>query len=89
MAVQAPHRIDHGQFCVWKYNGPGKKARGFWHGDQSIEHPMWAYALRSQDGTFWETSKAIGGFLDEESAIRAAQVAVAKRWELANQEPRS
>jgi len=73
MSVQSPHRIDHGDFCVWKYNGPGKKARGFWHGDNPIVTPLWAYALRSKCGTFWETSRAKGGFADEESAVNAAR----------------
>lgn len=79
MAVQSPHRIDHGAFCVWRYNGPGKKARGFWHEDLSISQPMWAYALRSKCGTFWETSRAKGGFADEESAVNAARAAVEGR----------
>ena len=79
MAVQSPHRIDYGAFCVWKYNGPSKKARGFWHGDDPILQPMWAYALRSKCGTFWETSKAKGGFTDEESAVNAARAAVEGR----------
>ena len=70
-----PHRTDHGPFCTWKYNGPSKKARGFWHQDLSIPCPMWAYALRSPMG-FWETSKAKGGFTDEQSAIEAARMVV-------------
>jgi len=74
-----PHRIDHGGFCVWKYNGPGKKARGFWHADLSINQPMWAYALRSKDGTCWETSRAKGGFADEASAVSAARAALENR----------
>lgn len=77
--VATTHRIDHGAFCVWKYNGPGRKARGFWHGDNPIDQPMWAYALRSKDGTFWETSRAKGGFADEASAVAAAQAVVAER----------
>jgi hypothetical protein len=78
------HRIDHGAFCVWKYNGPGKKARGFWHADMDISQPLWAYALRSNDGTYWETSRAKGGFRDEQSAVNAAQAVVSAReqaWE--------
>lgn len=78
MAVQGNHRIDHGGFCVWAYNGPSKKARGFWHADLAIDRPMWAYALRSKCGTFWETSRAKGGFLDEESAVNAARVVIAE-----------
>jgi hypothetical protein len=79
MSVQAIHRTDYGEFCVWSYNGPGKKARGFWHGDNPIVYPMWAYALRSKCGTFWETSRAKGGFPDETSACDAARAAVAAR----------
>lgn len=79
MSVQAPHRIDHGAFCVWKYNGPGKKARGFWHTDLNIVQPMWAYALRSKCGTFWETSRAKGGFESEDAAVAAARAAVGQR----------
>jgi hypothetical protein len=73
------HRQEHGDFCVWKYSGPGKKARGFWHADLTIVQPMWAYALRSMDGTFWETSRAKGGFVDEESAVIAARAALGNR----------
>ena len=73
------HRIDHGQFCVWKYNGPGKRARGFWNAHLAIDTPMWAYALRSKCGTFWETSRAKGGFSDEESAVNAARAVIAER----------
>jgi hypothetical protein len=82
MAAVAPHRTDYGLFCVWKYNGPGKRARGFWHGDSPINTPLWAYALRSYalgPSGYWETSKAKGGFLDESSAIIAAKAAVAQR----------
>lgn len=81
MSVQSTHRIDHGAFCVWKYNGPGKKARGFWHGTDPILVPTWAYALRSKCGTFWETSRAKGGFADEQSAVDAARAAVKGRQE--------
>lgn len=73
------HRIDHGDFCVWKYNGPAKKARGFWHGDNPIMVPTWAYALRSRCGTFWETSRAKGGFADEADAVAAAREALLRR----------
>lgn len=73
------HRIDHGAFCVWRYNGPGKKARGFWHGDTAVDAPLWAYALRSRDGSFWETSRAKGGFPDEAAAVAAARQAVESR----------
>jgi len=73
------HRIEYGTFCVWSYNGPSKRARGFWHGDSPIDRPMWAYALRSPDGKFWETSKAKGGFTDEASAHAAATAAVVDR----------
>lgn len=79
MAVQSHHRIDHGAFCVWMYNGPSKRARGFWHEQDNIDKPMWAYALRSRDGSFWETSRAKGGFADEESAVSAARAAVEGR----------
>jgi hypothetical protein len=82
--IVANHRVDHGEFCVWKYNGPGKKARGFWHGNDPVLVPMWAYALKApmpgQPGQFfWETSRAKGGFVDENAAIVAAQIAVARR----------
>jgi hypothetical protein len=76
MAVQAAHRRDHGRFCTWQYSGPGKRARGFWHGDNQITQPLWAYALRSTCGTFWQTSRAKGGFQDEAEAIRAAEAAI-------------
>lgn len=84
MAAAAQHRVDHGEFCVWKYNGPGKKARGFWHGHEPIACPLWAYALKApmpgQPGSFfWQTSQAKGGFVDENAAIVAAQIAVARR----------
>jgi hypothetical protein len=78
------HRIDHGAFCVWQYNGPAKKARGFWHGDNPILCPMWAYALRSpragvQGEFFWDTSRAKGGFDSENAAVTAAQATLASR----------
>lgn len=79
MSGQKTHRIDYGAFCVWKYNGPGKKARGFWHGDEPILQPIWAYALRSKCGTFWETSRSKGGFTDEESAVNSARAALEGR----------
>ena len=73
------HRIDYGGFCVWQYNGPTKKARAFWHGDNPLVQPIWAYALRSRDGSFWETSRAKGGFLDQDAAVSAARNALAER----------
>ena len=78
------HRIDHGVFCVWQYNGPGKKARGFWHGDDPVLVPLWAYALRSPmpgapSSSFWETSRAKGGFVDEASAVNAARAVIEAR----------
>ena len=74
------HRTDHGPFCTWAYNGPSKRARGFWHSDGSTpDKQVWAYALRSKCGTFWETSRAKGGFPDESTAIRAANAALADR----------
>lgn len=76
MSVQSNHRVDHGAFCVWEYNGPSKRAHGFWHGDNPIDRPMWAYALRSKCGTFWETSRAKGGFPDEELAVNAARTVI-------------
>jgi hypothetical protein len=73
------HRNDHGPFCTWAYNGSSKRARGFWHGDNPLVQPTWAFALRSACGTFWETSRAQGGFPDESTAIRAANAALANR----------
>ena len=82
--MSATHRIDYGSFCVWKYNGPSKKARGFWHGDDPVLVPLWAYALRSPmpgdpSSSFWETSRAKGGFASEEAAVNAARAIVAER----------
>lgn len=80
------HRIDYGDFCVWKYQGPGKKARGFWHSDDPVLVPLWAFALKApmpgMPGQFyWETSKAKGGFADEASAVDAARSVLLARSE--------
>lgn len=77
--TKSNHRTDHGQFCTWCYNGPGRRARGFWNAHIPIDKPMWAYALRSADGTFWETWRSKGGFVDEASAINAAREALEGR----------
>lgn len=73
------HRNDHGDFCTWQYNAPAKRARGYWHGTDPIMRPLWAYAMRSTCGTFWDLSSGESGFDDEESAINAARCALATR----------
>lgn len=86
MATNASHRIDYGEFCIWAYKGPSKKARGFWHGDDPELCSVWAFALKApMPGTpgqfYWQTSRAKGGFADPESAIAAARAVIAARNE--------
>ena len=74
------HRIEFAEgFCVWTYAGPGRRARGFWHPDLTMTTPMWAYALRSPCGTFWETSRARGGYNSQGEAIAAAKASLSRR----------
>ena len=70
--------IEHDGFCIWSYDAPAKTARGFWHGDDFIIKPEWAYALRSSCGTFWRTSEAVSGFATEEAATEAGRDAATK-----------
>jgi hypothetical protein len=73
------HVSDYGDFCVWPYQGPSKKARGFWHGDSPTDQTMWAFALKAPLLGHWETSQAKGGFTDELAAVRSARQALARR----------
>ena len=64
---------EYDGFCTWSYAAPVEKPRGFWHGDDFTTKPLWAYALRSDCGTFWKTSEPVSGFVTEEFAIAAAR----------------
>lgn len=74
-------QIDYGAFCVWEYKGPSHAARGFWHGTDPVLSALWAYAFRSPCGTAWESSRATGGFSDEQSAVNEARRVLAARQE--------
>jgi hypothetical protein len=53
---------DCGKFCVWWYTQP---VRG------KSDEKRWAFALRSECGTFWRTSACKSGFESREAAFAA------------------
>ena len=59
---------DCGAFCTWWY---GTTRR---HSNERIVE--WAYAQRSECGTYWRTSSPISGFKSRNEAIAAGSAAV-------------
>ena len=56
---------DCGTFCVWWYTVEHRRTKA-----QTRE---WAYAWRSDDGSYWRTSSPTSGFETRELAVRAAR----------------
>jgi hypothetical protein len=65
--------VNHGNFCCWSYQRPmgHPKSSAVRRGIAQLV-TEYAYALRSKDGTSFETSHAVSGFSTIEDAIRAA-----------------
>lgn len=54
-----------GDICVWWYTQVEHRTH--------VETRLWAFARRSEDGSYWHTSSCVSGFETREAAINAAE----------------
>lgn len=62
----ATHRIDHGEFCIWKYNGPGKAKGGFPDQSAAVSAARAVIAARELE---WADLRADGGLPEAQRKV--------------------